>query len=58
MPDKRVPHSDRRSLSGRRDYDSMPKTTLTRKGFVIIVALVDALYLVSDAFLVGHSSCL
>jgi len=57
-PDKEMRQTDRRDLPGRRSVDHLPKTTFTRKGLVIIVAVVDAVYLVSEAFLTAQTSCL
>lgn len=41
---------------GRRKTDYLPRTTITRKLLVIVVAAVNAVYLVADAFL-GTNVC-
>jgi len=43
--------SDRRETGGRRETDSLPRTTLTRKVLVVVVALINLAYLVSDTLL-------
>jgi len=43
--------SDRRETGGRREMDSLPRTTITKKVLVIVVALINLAYLVSDTLL-------
>jgi len=52
-------HSGRRNLpGGRRRGDCDPRTTISRKLLVIVVAVINALYLVGDALLTsGHNAC-
>lgn len=46
-------------MPGRRKEDELPKSTVTRKGIVAIVGLVNLVYLVLEAFALGnHTDCL
>jgi hypothetical protein len=48
-------HSGRRSSFGRRRSDCDPRTTISRKLLVIVVAIINGLYLVGEALLTsGH----
>lgn len=46
-----------RGSLGRRKSDFDPRTTLSKKFLVISLAVVDAAYLISEAFLFGHNVC-
>jgi hypothetical protein len=53
----RSSRSPRRHSAGRRRTDLDPRVTFTRKFLVIAVAVVNAVYLVSDAFLSAIHGC-
>lgn len=46
-----------RGVLGRRKSDFDPRTTFSKKFLVIVVAVVDFAYLISEAFLFGHNVC-
>jgi hypothetical protein len=49
--DRRARHHGGHSPAGRRKADTDPRTTFTKKFLVIVVALVNFVYLASEAFL-------
>ncbi|DAD52109.1 hypothetical protein QIP36_gp3 [ssRNA phage Gerhypos.1_10] len=57
--DNRLRHSDRRFHDGRRRHDFMPRATFTKTWIVVLVAVVNGLSLVGEAFVSGwfHASC-
>jgi len=52
------PDRPSRSNAGRRSVDRLPNTTITKKLLVVIVAAINAFYLVGEAFLSSNISCL
>lgn len=49
---------DDRVVPGRRYSDYDPRLTITRKAVVVLVVIVDAAYLVGQALIMGHTSCI
>lgn len=56
QPDRRdqSARNPRRNSQGRRGSDHLPRTTFTKKVFVVILVLIDALYLIGEAILSGN----
>jgi hypothetical protein len=46
-----------RMTSGRRSVDRDPRTTFTKKFLVVVVALLNAVYWVSELLLFGPNGC-
>lgn len=46
-----------RNYPGRRSEDHLPKTTFTKKFFVVALGLVNAVYLVLEVLAVGTPTC-
>jgi len=49
--------SRRETMGGRRRNDLDPRVTFTKKFLVIVVAVVNAIYLVSELFLKAINAC-